>query len=353
MNPSKFSKRIKRYAVVSFLVPLIAINACLLIYKLFGAVDTYPNFEWNKSKFEVPYEEYEPIIHNYKTRKFTNCPKYQWKSFVTTNDNEIIERTGGLNDLQIIELQKNNKIKSIIHEVLVPKSKNEKIYVEKRCIKNYPVFYFLFKNLGSLESKIVDYHYKKDLSFSEINNPYFYGEVSISRTARNFPTNYIFKPLIIFSSLMLFFYWKNNLNFFMLLKNQNKLSTFSKKFFYFGVASCIFLILHALFLGVDFDSKVFSKARRLILILFIFFELAGQFYLTKTLYLFKKNIKEFIFSFVLNLKILFVILMLIITIISFIYLAIGDPSTSFKHILEWNYFSILLIFYLLSRILWR
>jgi len=43
---------------------------------------------------------------------------------------------------------------------------------------------------------------------------------------------------------------------FLNLENKNILSKFSKKFFYFGIFSCIFLALHATFLGLDFDSKL-------------------------------------------------------------------------------------------------
>ena len=32
----RFTKKIRNYAIASFLVPLIAINSCLLIYKYFG-----------------------------------------------------------------------------------------------------------------------------------------------------------------------------------------------------------------------------------------------------------------------------------------------------------------------------
>ena len=37
--------------------------------------------------------------------------------------------------------------------------------------------------------------------------PYFDGGTSISRTARNFPTNLIFKPGMIITSLLLIRYW--------------------------------------------------------------------------------------------------------------------------------------------------
>ncbi len=189
--------------------------------------------------------------------------------------------------------------------------------------------------------------------FASIKNPYFYGEVSISRTARYFPATMIFKPFIILSAIFLFLYWKNNLNLFNELKNNNFLNRFSKSFFYSGVLSCVFLILHASLLGLDFDSKLFGKIRRLIIILFILFELSAQIFLTRNLYKFRKELKKHIRSFIILIKITFIILTFSGTVIIFAFLAWGNLSTEVKHIFEWNYFSILLIYYLLSRLLWK
>ena len=104
----------------------------------------------------------------------------------------------------------------------------------------------------NLENVLIDIKSANPSVFSSIKNPYFYGEVSISRTARYFPATLIFKHFIILSSIFLFLYWKNNLNLFNELKNNNILNNFSKNFYYFGVLSCLFLILHAAFLGIDF-----------------------------------------------------------------------------------------------------
>ena len=72
---------------------------------------------------------------------------------------------------------------------------------------------------------------------------------------------------------------------------------------------CIFISVHAIFLGLDYDSKIFLKIRRkLIIILFIICEVCAQIYLTKNLFLFKENLKNFINIFILKLKIIFVLL---------------------------------------------
>ena len=57
------------------------------------------------------------------------------------------------------------------------------------------------------------------------------------------------------------------------LENKNILVKPERKFFYFGIISCIFLILHASFLGVDLESELFQKFRRVVIVTFILFGL--------------------------------------------------------------------------------
>ena len=108
--------------------------------------------------------------------------------------------------------------------------------------------------------------------------------------------------------------------------------------------------------SIDFsfinNSKLFDQTRRLIIISFIFFELAAQATLTQNLYRFKEELQKHISIKILKIKIIFIIILLLMTCLVFLYLALGEPSTAFKHIVEWNYFSILLLYYLLSRMLW-
>ena len=115
---------------------------------------------------------------------------------------------------------KNNKIKSIIH-------KSQKS-INGKCVKNHPFLYSVLKKFNPLETILLRAIRNNPTGFSQIKNPYFYGEVSISRTARHFPAIVIFKTLIILSSFLLFLYWKNNLNLFNELKNNSILVKFSK-----------------------------------------------------------------------------------------------------------------------------
>jgi len=76
MKSSEYIKKIKLLAAVSFIVPLVAINSCLLLYKFLGDFHIYPNISWNKEIIKYTYPEYETLIDanivgNYN---FTNCP---------------------------------------------------------------------------------------------------------------------------------------------------------------------------------------------------------------------------------------------------------------------------------------
>ena len=194
---------------------------------------------------------------------------------------------------------------------------------------------------------------KEGKGFSKVRNPYLYGEVSISRTARYFPATFIFKPLIILSAILLIFYWKNNLNLFREFKKQKITLKFSETFFYIGILSCLFLILHATFLGLDIESKLFAKVRKVIIVLFIIFELLAQIFLTMNLFKFKRTIAKYINSKILKIKIIFIYITIGITLIILGFLIWGDVSSNIKNIFEWNYFSFLLIYYFLSRLLWK
>jgi len=342
----KFAKKIRNYALASFLVPLIAINSCLLIYKYFGNlnIDIYPNFNWDKVEHSYTYSEYNQAVNHPETFTFTNCPKYQYLIFYNSVDGQTV-LSKLENDNIIFELKKNNKIKSLTF-------KNRKT-LDYECVKNHQFTYSLLKKYSWLETILIKTIQSNSIGFAEIKNPYLYGEVSISRTARYFPAILIFKTLIILGSFLLFLYWKNNLNLFNELENKNILVKFSKKFFYFGIFSCIFLALHATFLGLDFDSIMFAKIRRLIIILFIIFEILAQISLTKNLFKFREELKKYIHPLILKIKIIFVAIIIFTTCIAFIILAFGNPSTMFKHTLEWNYFAFLLVYYLLSRLLWK
>ena len=179
--------------------------------------------------------------------------------------------------------------------------------------------------------------------------PYIDGGISISRTARTYPTYLLFKPGMLLTSILLIRYWILNNRVFQKIENE---TSKNKYFLYFGVASALFLIIHSLFLGINFETDIFKFLRRFVLLGFIIFEVIAQILLTKNLFSFKNELKKYINPLILKIKVVFVVIVLITTCIAFSILSFGDPSTGFKHTLEWNYFSFLLLYYLLSRLLW-
>ena len=113
------------------------------------------------------------------------------------------------------------------------------------------------------------------------------------------------------------------------------------------------LFLHIIFLGTTIDNEIFNKIRKLILVLFILCEIIAQFLLTRSLYLSIRKIESYIFKAVLNLKIIFVSILVIISILVLSILAVYNLTSKIDYILEWNFFLFLLFFYLLSSIMWK
>ena len=186
--------------------------------------------------------------------------------------------------------------------------------------------------------------------------PYFDGGASISRTARPYPSWLVFKPLMIFTSFLLVRYWMFNreiVNFFS--KDHKNM----KKIFFFGVASAIFLTLHSIFLGIKFDNDLYKLFRRVILLLFIIFEIVAQAYLVSTLYSLKKDISQFLNLNILRIKIVLVTILIVVATISIPIISLpGDDFMGItlkflKHGLEWNYFLGVITFYLLTFLMWK
>ena len=216
MELDQVIKKIRNYSIVILLLPLIAINSCLILYKTLGNIQLYPDFQWNKKNIEKTFKEFNSINVDYPNIQeltYTKCPKYIYAINYISDENKIIEYKDRNNNIiqknqnLIKSLQENNKIKS----VTFTKSQN----INTKCVKNYKITYKLLNYFTWLENILLKATEKNSkVGFAEIKNPYIYGEVSISRTARYFPATYIFKTLIILRSIFLFLYWKNNLNLF-------------------------------------------------------------------------------------------------------------------------------------------
>ena len=178
--------------------------------------------------------------------------------------------------------------------------------------------------------------------------PYLDGSLSISRASRTFPQYLIFKPSMVLTSILLFYYWKNNNS----LVNNLYNTDINYKFKIFGILSAFFLIIHSLLLGTNFDIKIFKLLRRVVLLSFIIFEIIAQGILVFHFYKLKNKLKNFVNSKILTLKIILVFILSIVAIVSLPMLT-NKGYTHFKHALEWNYFIGVILFYLLSRFFWK
>ena len=178
--------------------------------------------------------------------------------------------------------------------------------------------------------------------------PYLDGSLSISRASRTFPQYLIFKPAMIFTAILLYFYWINNNN----LVNKYKYTNINYKFKTFGILSAIFLAIHSVFLGIKFDIQIYKLLRRVVLLLFIIFEIIAQGILVYNFFKIKEKISNLINKRILILKAILVSILAIVALLS-LPILISKGNTHFKHALEWNYFVGVILFYLLTKFLWR
>ncbi len=179
--------------------------------------------------------------------------------------------------------------------------------------------------------------------------PYFDGVASISRTARVFPTYWVFKPAMFLTSFLLIKYWLWNKN--ILINFQGDKKNINKIIF-FGIGSAILLTIHSIFLGIKFEYDLYKLFRRLVMLLFIIFEIIAQAYLVFALYKLKEKIKNQINMNFLIAKRILVTLLIVVAIVSIPIISV-EGNKSFKHALEWDYFLGVIFFYCLTFFMWK
>ena len=229
-----------------------------------------------------------------------------------------------------------NKVKSIsIWIFVIP------FVAVNTCLILITQFHGLFPNQGDVIHNTI---------------PYFDGGASISRTARPYPSWLVFKPAMFLTSFLLIKYWLYNKS---IIQSFEKNHRYIKKLLFFGIASAVALTIHSIFLGIKFDNDLYKLFRRVIMLLFIIFEVAAQAYLVATFYSFKRKIKKFIDMKILRLKLILVSILIIVAIISIPIISLpgndflGFNLKFFKHALEWDYFIGVISFYLLTFFMWK
>ena len=179
--------------------------------------------------------------------------------------------------------------------------------------------------------------------------PYFDGGVSISRTVRNYPLYLIFKPAMFITSFLLIQYWLNTKN---IIQHFHKDYNHTKKIVFFGVTSAVLLTLHSIFLGIKFDNDLYKFFRRVVMLSFIIFELIAQAYLIKFFYEIKEELKNHINIVYLKIKRILITFLIVISIVTLPFLPF-DNFKFLKHAIEWNVFLGVILFYLLTHLMWK
>ena len=276
------------------------------------------------------------------SKKLGDCYIYDFKRYYIVNNKTYDSKDQLFVDKNYNQLKPENVNKNIELQI-VGYNKNP------RCIKNsesyfvYKIFPFYHEFIYSLK-----YNPKTELGANETINPFIYGETSISNIVKRFPINYVFKTFLYVGVIFMYLYWVNYRRLFIEIINSK-----NNKFVFFGLASAIFLFFHVLLLGVEFDNKIFKLMRKIIIALFILSEIVAQFYLSIMLYKNKNSLRKFCNTYIINLKLLFVIIISFISFIVISILLIYDLSSKVDYILEWNYFAGLLFYYFLSFLMWK
>ena len=222
-------------------------------------------------------------------------------------------------------------------------------------VKSISIWIFIipFLAVNTCLILITEFHWLFPNQEDIIHNtfPYFDGGASISRAARPYPSWLVFKPAMFLTSFLLIKYWLYNKEIIIFFNKDHK---HTKKIVFFGISSAIALIIHSIFLGVDFDNDFYKLFRRVIMLVFIIFEIVAQSYFVLTLYSFKNELFKYINPSVLKLKLILISTLILVALICIPIISWpGDKFKFLKHLLEWDYFLGVITFYLLTFFMWK
>ena len=152
MESELFVKRIKKYSIISLLLPLIVINSCFLLYKFLGNTDVYFSTKyWNKTYTELLLDENRTVIIEREASNFTNltdCPKYIYNDYYKAKKDDgtfITSKTDS-----IFTDYKSSEITFVFEKTEI---------LNQRCVKNNKFAYFLLSNFNSLEKILINSSY--------------------------------------------------------------------------------------------------------------------------------------------------------------------------------------------------
>ena len=125
-----------------------------------------------------------------------------------------------------------------------------------------------------------------------------------------------------------------------------------RRIVFLGISSAILLTLHSIFLGIKFDNDLYKLFRRVVMLSFIIFELIAQAYLIKFFYEIRHKLNNHINITFLKIKRILITFLIIISIITLPFLPF-DNFKFLKHAIEWNVFLGVILFYLLTHLMWK
>ena len=354
-------KRIKYVSFFLFLVPTIALLGSLFIHNiLVSAKFNYPN-NYSTVSFNTKFiicNEDNDFCNKDITKNLSNdlfsCSKNRTQLYYDIENRLLLPEDYHNSNALLFPPEYQNLLKSIDREML-KQTKIINIFkktddLNQNCIKNNKL-YKIYSFLPYLAYKIISIRNndKYGAATSKSVYPFLFGETSISNIVKRFPINFIFKPLIYIGSILMIIYWYTYNKTLNLIIKQNKL----QKFFIFGLLSSFFLVLHVYFLGTSLEGEVIKKLRKIFIVLFILFEVLAQFFLVKSIKYNFNLVESYIKKTYLNLKIYLLIIVILATFIILIILVFYELNKPLHYFLEWNYFLILLFFYLLSSLMWK
>lgn len=349
-----------------FIIPSIAVLGSLLIHNHLSEKDYTLQIKYLNLN-DVPGEEFieDCSIDNNYCLKIGNEPGQFGNEKMLTNFNNC--------RMHIVEFSFSDNTGKIYRDNIVPKSlfkfdnkkarwiiKGESINNEiklkrfvtnkksSECIKNYPISYFFYKYFPPYSYLINQKAKGITLGTASSVNPFFFGEVSISNLVKRHPINIFFKFFLYIGVILMIMYWYNyNLIFKEILNKEKNI------FYFFGLGSAVFLFFHIYFLGTTSTNEFLKDFRKIVIVLFILFEVIAQTILAFKIYNNKNIFSKYCYESIVLTKVFFVSIISIFTLTIIIILSIYDLPSSINNILEWNYFMILLLFYLLSALIWK
>jgi len=366
MNLRKTIQRLRVIALLLFIFPTLAMVGSLTIHNTLISFKFFPTLKYSYIA-DIIGEEY--IVNctedngycigngmEYLTEvadKIDDCPlNYVSQVFLVNGKKYKSKVEGALPTTLFYLIETSPDAKWALKEEFINNKIELKTYVTNLsnldCIRNDRTYYFLYKYFPPFSYLINEKTKGIKLGSSIKVNPFLYGEVSISNLVKRHPINIFFKLFLYIGVILMIAYWYSY--------NSIFKTTINKKiniFYLFGLGSAICLFLHVYYLGTESNNEIIKDLKRAVLLLFLFFEIVAQTLLAFNIYRNKDVLSKYFHSSVVLMKLFFVSFIVFFTVIIIAILSVDNLPKKNFNIFEWNYFILLLIFYLLSSFMWK